>query len=630
MGEPGPLDLSSNSRLDQVLADYSRRVAAGESISHDELVSRHPGLADALRSHFASQGEVPESDTSHGHDPDTSHGHDTAMADPGTQYRPRSNQATIPPRLTPVRSCTLPEQFGRYRVVRCLGEGTMGAVYLADDTQLERPVALKIPKFSDDDDDAEMTARFYREARAAAHLRHANLCPVYDVGEIDGIRYLSMAYIEGRPLSEVLSEGGPLDSRAAVTFVLTLARALEAAHARSVIHRDLKPANIMIDAHQEPIIMDFGLARQMNKMDSRLTQEGMLMGSPAYMSPEQVEGDTERMGPSCDIYSLGIILYELLTGEVPFKGSIAAVMGQILSSTPRRPSAVKRGIDPALEAVCLKMIAKRPEDRFASMTEVVRALDAYLGGRPTGVSLPPAPDASTVSMPAFGAQPPAVRGIVIAPWMLVTAVCIVIAGFGVTWGLITTLMKQQAGLDEVKVSPQTRSALETGKAKAVINGKEIAEDQLDHPIELSEGKNTLSVRNDDSTAPAAIGILEVTPGDNQKSYAVYDKEKGFVRKRSHRLLAEWALMHGGRVKLAGSDKFLEAIEDLPENKDLPDKKLELVELDLTGVKKIPPARLTAIAEVGSLKRLVLPKVVSKEDREDLHKKLPNCTIESVP
>ncbi|HEV7999737.1 MAG TPA: serine/threonine-protein kinase [Planctomycetaceae bacterium] len=627
MGEPGPLDLSSNSRLERVLADYSRRVAAGESISRDDLVSRNPGLADALRSHFASQAEAVEPDTSHGHDPDTSHGQDTAMADPGTQYRPRSNQATIPPRLTPVRSCTLPEQFGRYRVVRCLGEGTMGAVYLADDTQLERPVALKIPKFSEDDDDDDLSQRFYREARAAAHLRHANLCPVYDVGEIDGVRYLSMAYIEGRPLSEVLSEGGPLDARAAVTFALKLARALEAAHARGVIHRDLKPANIMIDAHQEPIIMDFGLARQMNKVDSRLTQEGMLMGSPAYMSPEQVEGDTERMGPSCDIYSLGIILYELLTGDVPFKGSIAAVMGQIIGSPPRKLSAIKPGIDPALEAICLKMIAKRLEDRFASMTEVVRALDAYLGGRPTGVVLPPAPDASTAAMPALATQAPPVRGIVIAPWMLVTAVCIVIAGFGVTWGLITTLMKQQ--LDEVKVNPQTRSALETGKAKAVINGKEIPEDQLEHPIELTEGKNKISVRNDDSTTPAAIGILEVTPGEDQKSYAVYDKDKGFVRKRSHRLLAEWALTHGGRVKLVGSEQYLEAIEDLPPNKDLPDKKLELAELDLAGVKKIPPQRLSSIAEVGSLKRLLLPKAVSKDDREELRKKLSNCTIESA-
>ena len=222
MGEPGPSHLSSESRLDQVLADYSRRRAAGESIVLDDLLSRHPQLADALRSHFAADEAAGQTPVPTGSDTSTS----VPQTDHGTEYRPRSSQTTVPPRaFTPVRSCSLPEQFGRYRVGRCLGQGSMGAVYLADDTQLERPVALKIPKFAEDDDDAEMTARFYREARAAAMLRHANLCPVYDAGEIDGVRYLSMAYIEGRLLSEVLADGGPLDGRAAATFVLKLARA---------------------------------------------------------------------------------------------------------------------------------------------------------------------------------------------------------------------------------------------------------------------------------------------------------------------------------------------------------------------------------------------------------------------
>jgi predicted Ser/Thr protein kinase len=464
MGESSPSHLSSDSRLDQVLADYSHRRAAGESISLDDLLLRHPSLADALRSHFAA------SDDASGQTPVPAES-DTATVEPatdhGTEYRPRSSQTTIPPVLTPVRSCELPEKFGRYRVVRCLGQGSMGAVYLADDTQLERPVALKIPKFTDNDDE-ELTARFYREARAAALLRHANLCPVYDVGEIDGVRYLSMAYIEGRPLSEVLSDGGPLDGRAAATFVLKLARALEAAHARSVIHRDLKPANIMIDAHQEPIIMDFGLARQLNKEDSRLTQDGMLMGSPAYMSPEQVEGDAERMGPGCDIYSLGVILYELLTGEVPFKGSIAAVMGQIISSAPRKPSAVKPGIDPALEAICLKMIAKRLEDRFASMTEVVLALDAYITGRPTGIALPKKNPPKT--LPSIEAGPAPTRGFFISHWVAAVVLVLVIAGFGVTWQLIAMMMRQ-SGAHELAVSPQTQQAIDRGDAKVFIKDK---------------------------------------------------------------------------------------------------------------------------------------------------------------
>ncbi len=614
MGEPGPSHLSSESRLDQVLADYSRRRAAGESIALDDLLSRHPQLADALRSHFAPDdvaGQTPvpaESDTA------TS----VPQTDHGTEYRPRSSQTTVPPRaFTPVRSCSLPDEFGRYKVVRCLGQGSMGAVYLADDTQLERPVALKIPKFADDDDDAEMTARFYREARAAAMLRHANLCPVYDVGEIDGIRYLSMAYIEGRPLSEVLADGGPLDCRDAATFVLKLARALEAAHARSVIHRDLKPANIMIDGHQEPIIMDFGLARQTNKKeDSRLTQEGMLMGSPAYMSPEQVEGDMERMGPGCDIYSLGIILYELLTGEVPFKGSIASVMGQIIGSAPRKPSSIRRGIDPALEAICLKMIAKRLEDRFATMTDVVRAIDAYAAGRPTGVALPASE--RTATMPALDAVPASSRGIVIPHWVLVAAAVIIVAGFGITWRLIAVMMKQQTGADDVKVSPQTRVAIDKGEAKILINDKEVTKDQLAQPIELSPGPSKVEI-HEPGADPSSFPII-VPSDDKQRNYLVW-RDGHLTRRRHHRLVAEWVLEHGGKVKLVGNADLMDKVEELP------DDKLELEQVDLIGVGPIPPAEIDRIGHVETLKLLMPPKSgLTEKERKDLRALLPDLKI----
>jgi eukaryotic-like serine/threonine-protein kinase len=619
MGE-GPSHLPTDSRLEQVLADFSRRLAAGESISRDDLLSRHPALAEALRSHFAADESAGTTEGQAAGPPER----DTAMADPGTEYRPRSSQATIPPAiLTPVRSCSLPEHFGRYRVLRCLGQGTMGAVYLADDTELERPVALKIPKFTDDGDE-DLATRFYREARAAAHLRHANLCPVYDVGEIDGVRYLSMAYIEGQPLSEVLANGGPLDGRAAATFVLKLARALEVAHGRGVIHRDLKPANIMIDGHQEPMIMDFGLARRINKKeDSRLTQEGMLMGSPAYMSPEQVEGDTQRMGPSCDIYSLGIILYELLTGEVPFKGSIAAVMGQVLSAAPRKPSKVKPGVDPAIEAICLKMIAKLPEDRFASMTEVVRALDAYTSGRPTGVVIPEAYRSSV--LPAVDdAQPAPSRGIVIAPWMLLTAVLIIVAGFGVTWRLIAVMMKQQAGPEEVKVSTQSKQALDRGEAKILINDQEVSHDALKHPIELTEGPNKLTIREGETAT--AIGTLNVPKGDDQPHFAVFEKDKEqFTRKRLHRLIAEWVLAHGGKVKLTDGTTLLAKIEDLPAGD------LELVEVHLPKDTPIPSETHQWIRRALSLKRLVVPKgALTQKQQDDLRTAIPDLKIEPAP
>ena len=271
---------------------------------------------------------------------------------------------------------SLPRAFGRYRVEKVLGEGAMGVVYLARDSKLDRQVALKVPKF---DDDPEMMERFLREARSAATLLHRNICPVHDIGDIDGVHYISMAYIAGRPLSALIDRSRPQSQRSVALIVRKLALALETAHQAGVIHRDLKPANVMLDQQNEPVIMDFGLARQLNiDQDSRLTQSGIIMGSPAYMSPEQVNGDIDRIGPPSDIYSLGVFLYEFLTGEVPFDGPPTAVFGQILTQEPEKPSTFRADLDPRLEAICLKMMARKIEDRYGSMREAATALSDFL------------------------------------------------------------------------------------------------------------------------------------------------------------------------------------------------------------------------------------------------------------
>lgn len=278
---------------------------------------------------------------------------------------------------------SVPRQIGRYRILRKLGEGAMGAVYLALDEQLDRQVALKTPTFSGDSA-PELIERFYREARSAATIRHPNICPVYDVGEIDGTHYITMAYIEGRPMSDYITRDQRFPQRGAALIIRKIAIALQDAHQLGVVHRDLKPANIMIDQRREPLVMDFGLAQRTNQQgEARLTQSGMILGTPAYMSPEQVTGDLDRIGPCCDIYSLGVILYELLTGELPFEGSIAAVIGQILTKEPRKPSALRPDIDPKLEAICLKMLAKKIEDRTASMQDADDDLRDYLKGSAT-------------------------------------------------------------------------------------------------------------------------------------------------------------------------------------------------------------------------------------------------------
>ncbi len=274
-------------------------------------------------------------------------------------------------------SMSLPAQFGRYRIVRKLGEGGMGAVYLAHDTQLDRQVALKVPHFRPGTK-APVFERFYREARAAAVFDHPNLCPVFDVGCLDGIHFLTMPFIEGKALADFIAPGKPLAPRRVAALVRKLALALQEAHGRGVIHRDLKPANILINQRQEPVIMDFGLARLKAGPEAQLTAAGTLLGTPAYMSPEQVLGEPAAIGPACDIYALGVILYQLLAGRLPFEGPVTAILGRILTEEPPPVSHWRPEVDAALAAICRQAMAKQVAHRHASMADLAAALTDYL------------------------------------------------------------------------------------------------------------------------------------------------------------------------------------------------------------------------------------------------------------
>ena len=295
---------------------------------------------------------------------------------------PRSEPSASSISHAPRFPIKLSKRFGRYRIIKRLGRGAMGSVYLAHDTQLDRRVALKVPHFRTEGDASEPNRldvdRFYREARIAATFDHPNLCPVYDVGQIDGIHYLSMAYIKGRALSDYIDPRKPMSPQRVAAVMRKLALALAVAHARGVVHRDLKPSNIMVNSRRELIIMDFGLAWRLGSSDERLTKTGMVLGTPAYMSPEQLSGNAADLGPRCDIYSLGVIMYELLTACRPFSGQEAVILGQILFIEPAPPSGHRPDLDARIEAICLKAMAKRPEDRYATMDELATALGDYV------------------------------------------------------------------------------------------------------------------------------------------------------------------------------------------------------------------------------------------------------------
>lgn len=270
----------------------------------------------------------------------------------------------------------LPVQFGRFEVRKILGSGGMGSVYLAFDPTISLEVALKIPKFQADEEPL-LLERFLREAQATSAMNHPNICSLFEVGEIGGTHFISMEYVEGRPLSDYIGPGQL--QRRIVVLVRKLALALAHAHERGFIHRDLKPSNVIVGSDGAPRITDFGLARRIGLTgDIKLTQSNTIVGSPAYMSPEQARSENDRLTPASDIYSLGTLFFEMLTGELPFTGPLAVVLGKIAMQKAPKPSGIRPDVDPELEKLCLKMLEKKTQNRPGSMTEIADQLTEWV------------------------------------------------------------------------------------------------------------------------------------------------------------------------------------------------------------------------------------------------------------
>ena len=306
------------------------------------------------------------------------------------------NTPTLAPTITPAlanvseehlsaaKPGNMPKQFGEYELLEEIARGGMGVVYKAKHQRLNRVAALKMilsGRFSSDDE----LRRFHIEAESAAQLDHPGIVPVYEIGEVDGQPFFAMKYIEGGSLADQMTELR-VDHGKAMALLAKVAKAVHHAHQRGVLHRDLKPGNILLDEQGEPLVTDLGLAKSTNK-DSNLTNTGAVMGTPSFMPPEQAAGGSVTM--ASDIYSLGAIMYQLLTGEPPHLGPSAIdTMMRVMKGPPEAPSKKDKTVDRYLEAICMKCLAFDPEERYSSALQLANDLTAWSTGEPISVRSP--------------------------------------------------------------------------------------------------------------------------------------------------------------------------------------------------------------------------------------------------
>ncbi|MBI1830574.1 MAG: protein kinase [Planctomycetes bacterium] len=349
---------------DATFADFLQAKENGRDEDARKLLSDHPALAETVATFYALCARMPEP-----------WGADAASA-PG-------------------------RRVGDYELLQEIGRGGMGVVYRAQDTKLNRLVAVKVmrqERFAD----AQDIDRFRRDAELLASLQHPNIVQIYHAGEVDNVPYFAMELVEGGSLAHKLADGWLPTPKQAAELVRVLAEAVQHGHGKGIIHRDLKPANVLLQIadcrlqnetpgsqsaicnlqSEIPKITDLGLAKRLDDRDS-LTRTGAVVGTPSCMAPEQAKGDSKNVGPSADIYSLGAILYELLTGRPPFVGaSLVETLEEVRNHQPWPVRQLNPGVPRDLETICLKCLNKQTQDRYASAADLARDLEDFLHDRP--------------------------------------------------------------------------------------------------------------------------------------------------------------------------------------------------------------------------------------------------------
>ena len=344
-------------RLANLISQLGDQAAKGKHLDIEEFCSSHPEFADDLRGLWGT----------------------VALTQAVGTHRSQADDSSS--RHEPAQILELPYDLGDYLLDAEIGRGGMGIVYRGLRKSDSTPVAIKMILKGDFASDVDRD-RFDAEAEASAIVEHPNVVPVYEIGSHNGMPFYCMKYIEGQTLAERLATG-PMSSRSAAELARSISDAIQCAHEKGVLHRDLKPSNILIDKDGTPYVADFGLAKYRTRSKGSLTKSGAVLGTPSYMSPEQAAGEKQQVAQTSDVYSLGAILYHMLTGRPPFLGvtPVDTVL-MVIEQDPINPRVINRRVDKDIESIAMRCLQKPKDLRYENASKLTQDLDAFLNGQP--------------------------------------------------------------------------------------------------------------------------------------------------------------------------------------------------------------------------------------------------------